>query len=145
MSRAIKQHEKEIKQQAKISVEVLEAEVARAPPHVYRKTPGEPTAGERRIHCFKNVPFRNWCSACVDGRLRDRRHADTGDNKEAMPIVQLDICEPKTQAGLDTSGPVIECGVKINVGVDRRTGAVCTVRIRGRGPEGECQSVGHHS
>ena len=55
--RAIRQHEKETKQQAKISEEVLEAVVAQAPPHVYRKTPGEPTTEARRIHCLTHVPF----------------------------------------------------------------------------------------
>ena len=93
-------------------------------------------------------------SACVDGRLRDRRHAKTYYDKEAMPIVQFDICEPKTKAGVDASGRAIECGVKINVGVDRRTGAVFTVRIRAKGPDDEYQvqtmtqfaeHTGHHS
>ncbi len=108
---------------------------------------------ERRIHCLTHVPFRSWCSACVDGRLRDRRHAKTEDDKEAMPIVQFDICEPKTQAGVDVDGRAIDCGVKISVGVDRRTGAVCTVRIRASGPEDEylvqtmaqfTKNIGHH-
>ncbi len=68
--------------------------------------------------------------------------------------MQFDICEAKTHAGVDASGRAIECGVKINVGVDRRTAAVCTVRTRARGPEDECQvqtmaqfteDIGHHS
>ena len=89
-------------------------------------------AEERRIHCLTHVPFRNWCSACVDGRLRDRKHAKTEDDKEAMPIVQFDICESTTQAGLDASGRAFERGVTINVGVDRRM-----VRIGALGPEDE--------
>ena len=128
--------------------------MAQAPQNGYRKTPGEPAAGERRIHCLAQVPFRNWCSACVDGRLRDGKHAMTEDDKEAMPTVQFDICEPQTQAGVDAIGRAIEFGVKTNVGVDMRTGAVCTARSRGRGPEDEHQTqtmaqltenIGHHS
>ncbi len=128
--------------------------MAQAPPHVYRKTPGEPAAEERRFHCLTHVALRNCRSACVDGRLRDRKHAETEDDKEAMPTVQFDICEPKTQAGVETNGRAVDCGLTINVGVDRRTGAVCTVRIRAKGPEGEYQvqtmaqfaeSIGHHS
>ena len=136
LPRAIKQHEKDTKQHATISEEVLEAEVAQAPQHVYRKTPGEPTAEERRIHCLTHVPFRNWCSACVDGRLRDRKHAKTEDDKEAMAIVHFDICEPETHAGVDADGRAVDRGVKINVGVERRTGAVCTLRIRAREARG---------
>jgi hypothetical protein len=75
--RAIKQHEKETKQHAKIPEEVPEAEVAQAPPHVYRTTPGGPAAEEGRIHALTRVPLLNWCSACVDGLLRDRKHAKT--------------------------------------------------------------------
>ncbi len=111
--------------------------MAQAPPAVYRKTPGEPAAEEGRIRCLAHVPLRSWCSACVDGRLRGRQHAKTEDDTEAMPIVQFVICEPRTQAGVDASGRSIECQVKINVGVDRRTGAVCTVRIPAKGPEDE--------
>ncbi len=68
--------------------------------------------------------------------------------------MQFDICEPETQAGADAGGRAIDCGVKINVGVDRRTGAVCMVRIRATGPEDEYQvqtvaqlteNIGHHS
>ena len=68
--------------------------------------------------------------------------------------MQFVICEPRTQAGVDASGRSIECQVKINVGVDRRTGAVCTVRIRAMGPEDEFQvqtmaqlteMIGHHN
>ena len=56
-----------------------------------------------------------------------------------MPIVQVDICEPEAQAGVDADWRAIDCGGTINVGVDRRTGAGCTVRIRVKGPEDEYQ------
>ncbi len=82
----------------------MEAEAAQAPQTVHRKTPGEPTAEERRTHCLTHVPFLNWRSARLDCRLRDRKHAKTEDDREDMPIVQLTYASLRPRQDLTRAG-----------------------------------------
>eukprot|EP00971_Amphidinium_carterae_P058490 1156989-Amphidinium_carterae.1 len=54
--------------------ERLEAEVAEEAIAKVPGPPGAPTEQERQKHMATHVPFRAWCTHCVQGRAKDRPH-----------------------------------------------------------------------
>ena len=56
--------------------------------------PTEPTKAEVEWHNLTHVPHAPWCSVCVRGRGRDRRHeaqgAEARADSESWPYIQVD-------------------------------------------------------
>ena len=53
-------------------------------------TPDQPTKADIDHHWLDHLPFRNWCSVCVEGRGRERPHHRTREGKRLLPTVCLD-------------------------------------------------------
>ena len=80
------EHQVDIFQSANEEVEGPEARGLPAPP--------EPTKAEVEWHNLTHVPPAPWCSVCVRGRGRDRRHeaqgAEARADSESWPYIQVD-------------------------------------------------------
>ena len=64
---------------------------ARCPPTLAE--PHLPTPKEREVHCRTHVPYRSWCSICVEAEAREDAHrADAADRdgEQRMPTMAFD-------------------------------------------------------
>jgi hypothetical protein len=59
-------------------------------------TPYTPTETERQLHNLTHLPYRDWCTHCVNGKGKEAQHRKLGTDR--TPTVQLDyqfITQPK--------------------------------------------------
>ena len=65
-----------------------------------RRLPYKPTEDERFAHSVSYLPFRVWCSHCVEGLARDWPHrSDYGPPD--IPMVAMDFCFANTESDHD--------------------------------------------
>ena len=50
--------------------------------------PHEPTAQERATHELTHLPYRSWCTVCVQAKGKELQHRRQSTEKQ--PVIQLD-------------------------------------------------------
>ena len=53
------------------------------------KAPQQPTEQERKEHNLTHLPYRSWCSICVESKARANNHPQQKTSK--LPVVQCDF------------------------------------------------------
>ena len=69
-------------------------------PFFCRKPPEGPTESEKREHEVTHMPFRSWCSACVQARAADWAHNVQVDKEHRYPESHLDYCFLREAPGM---------------------------------------------
>ena len=78
-----------------------------------------PSDAERRAHCRTHLPFRSWCSICVQGRAADAPHRrGLRAQEEPQDAVSFDYCFLRDFSAGDY--------ISMLVGRDRRTNMLLT-------------------
>ena len=131
--------------EAEVSFEARVPKVARSP--------GEPTAAERKRHNVTHCPYRSWCRACVLGRGKDRHHRRVDRRADTVPRVAMDYMF-LTSYGFTTSGAAAEemirrangtCRTVLTVLVlkDCMHGSIWAYPVRGKGLEASPEVIDH--
>ena len=53
-------------------------------------TPAMPTQSDIDEHRIDHIPYRSWCSDCVEGHGREWKHTSSGNVKRTVPLIPCD-------------------------------------------------------
>jgi hypothetical protein len=110
----------------------LEARKAKGYP-----TPYTPTETERQLHNLTHLPYRDWCTHCVNGKGKEAQHRKLGNDR--TPTVQLDyqfITQPKRQLAQDEQPDANNSHiVTVLVAVDTLSGLALEAQVNSKGAD----------
>jgi hypothetical protein len=100
-------------------------------------TPYTPTETERQLHNPTHLPYRDWCTHCVNGKGKEAQHRKLGNDR--TPTVQLDyqfITQPKRQLAQDEQPDANNSHiVTVLVAVDTLSGLALEAQVNSEGAD----------